>query len=169
MSETFKMTTMPGDAAPPDMPAVLTTCLYCGLHEYGACGRDAGFCRSESERLTRPKTIHPPERLTLTPLSGTVAHSILSEAASIVEGVRNDQHGHKERSFVAIAADWTAYLSTRQDPHGPIRPHDVAQMMVRMKMQRAEWGTPLRDHFVDQAGYTGIAGELALKTKGDSE
>ncbi len=91
-----------------------------------------------------------------------ISADILTEAASIVEGARNTSHGSKERSFVAIAAMWTAYLEARRDSGGAIRPHDVAQMMVLLKQQRAEWGTPVRDHFVDQCGYAAIAGELAL-------
>ena len=94
--------------------------------------------------------------------SGAVAGSILTEAAGIVEGARNQSHGEKERSFSAIAENWTAYLRSRRMPNGPIRPHDVAQMMVLMKQQRAEWGAPQRDHFVDEAGYAAIAGELTL-------
>lgn len=96
---------------------------------------------------------------------GTVAGSILREAAAIVDGARNQQHGDKERSFVAIAKMWSAYLAARKDPSGPVRPHDVAQMMVLMKQQRAEWGTAIRDHFTDGAGYSAIAGELAPSSK----
>lgn len=91
-----------------------------------------------------------------------ISADILSEAAGIVAGARNETHGDKERSFVAIAEMWTAYLRTRKDPNGVIRPHDVAQMMVHLKQQRAEWGTPTRDHFVDSCGYSAIAGELML-------
>lgn len=90
------------------------------------------------------------------------AGSILSEAASIVEGSRNQQHGEKERSFFAIARMWDAYLSARKDPSSPIRAQDVAHMMSLMKKMRSEWGTPIRDHFVDDAGYSAIAGEIAL-------
>ena len=91
-----------------------------------------------------------------------ISADILNEAAGIVAGARNDTHGDKERSFEAIAAMWTAYLDARRDPHGPVRSHDVANMMVLMKQQRAEWGSATRDHFVDQAGYAAIAGELSL-------
>lgn len=91
-----------------------------------------------------------------------ISSDILNEAAAIVAGDRNATHGDKERSFVAIAAVWTAYLAARREPCGPIRPADVAHMMVCLKQQRAEWGTPTRDHFVDQCGYAAIAGELML-------
>lgn len=105
----------------------------------------------------------PPKEVT----SGTLAGSLLSEAAGIVEGVRNQQHGHKERSFEAIARMWSAYLMSRKKPVGPVRAHDVAQMMVLLKQQRAEWGTPVRDHFVDAAGYSGIAGEIVIRAQED--
>jgi hypothetical protein len=108
----------------------------------------------------------PPVRVqidnTVTPAPENGAGSILSEAARIVEGARNQQHGDKERSFVAIATMWTAYLAARRDPAGPIRSQDVAHMMSLMKKMRAEWGAPMRDHFVDDAGYTGIAGEITI-------
>lgn len=99
--------------------------------------------------------------------SGTVAGSILREAAGIVDGARNQTHGDKERSFEAIGRVWTAYLFARRRPNDPIRPHDVAHMMVLMKQQRAEWGEPVRDHFVDGAGYSAIAGELAPREEED--
>ena len=115
--------------------------------------------------FVRPKVrVAPDNTVTAAPQHG--AGSILSEAAGIVEGVRNQQHGDKERSFVAIANMWQAYLENRRiPPHSDglgIRARDVATMMALMKMMRAEWGTPLRDHFVDMAGYSGIAGEIAI-------
>jgi hypothetical protein len=99
---------------------------------------------------------------TVTPTPENGAGSILAEAARIVEGARNQQHGDKERSFIAIAGVWDAYLRHRRDPTGAIRAQDVAHMMSLMKKMRAEWGTPIRDHFVDDAGYTGIAGEITI-------
>ena len=94
--------------------------------------------------------------------SGSVAAGLCREAAGIVEGVRNSVHGHKERSFPAIAAMWTAYLNCRKEPGSAVRPHDVAHMLVLMKQQRAEWGEAVRDHWTDQIGYAATAGELAL-------
>ena len=94
--------------------------------------------------------------------SGDLSSSILTEAAGIVAGDRNSTHGEKKRSFMAIAKVWTTYLASRRLPVGPIRPVDVAHMMVLLKQQRAEWGTAVRDHFVDSAGYSAIAGELML-------
>lgn len=96
------------------------------------------------------------------------ASVMLSEAANIVAGDRNETHGSKERSFAAIAYMWTSYLSARRQPNGPIRPADVAQMMVLLKQQRAEWGQATPDHFVDAGGYSAIAGELMLSAQHDA-
>jgi hypothetical protein len=113
-----------------------------------------------TSRFAKPVRVSPEGTVTETPSNG--AGSLLAEAARIVEGARNQQHGDKERSFVAIAGLWGAYLQHRRNPDGPLRAQDVAVMMSLMKVMRSEWGTPIRDHFVDMAGYAGIAGELAL-------
>lgn len=94
-------------------------------------------------------------------ISGSVASSMLTEAAGIVAGARNVTHGDKERSFTAIAAIWDAYLrKVRKDPAAPIRAQDVAAMMVLMKLSRSEQGRFVRDHAVDAAGYAAIWGEI---------
>jgi len=93
--------------------------------------------------------------------SGIAAGDILREAAGIVQGARNTTHGDKERSFIAIADAWNAYLGARKDPIAPINAIDVAWMMVTLKIVRSVQGTFVRDHAVDAAGYAAIAGELA--------
>lgn len=93
----------------------------------------------------------------------TMAGDLLREAADIVEGARNAQHGEKERSFAAIAQLWTAYLASRRvGLNAPVTPADVAWMMMMLKMCRSQHGTFIRDHAVDAAGYAAIAGELGL-------
>lgn len=92
--------------------------------------------------------------------SGAVAADILREAADIVAGARNATHGDKERSFQAIADLWNAYLDGRKVP-GALGPRDVAWMMVLLKIGRSIQGTPVRDHALDAAGYSAIAGELS--------
>lgn len=97
--------------------------------------------------------------------ANTTAGGIIREAASIVDGARNQAHGDKERSFIAIAELWNAYLVSALDarPERVIQPRDVAAMMVLMKMARALHGDAShRDHYVDMVGYSGIMGELAL-------
>lgn len=96
--------------------------------------------------------------------SGHMAASIAQEAARIVAGDRNAQHGDKERSFVAIAGLWNAYLAARKvGPEAPVTPVDVTNMMVLLKLARSVQGDSAhRDHYVDAVGYAAISGELAL-------
>lgn len=91
----------------------------------------------------------------------SLAATLLTEAAQIVAGPRNTTHGDKERSFAVIAEFWNCYLAGRaRGADQRIREVDVAQMMVLMKIARSIQGEPIRDHFVDQAGYSAIAAEL---------
>jgi hypothetical protein len=90
------------------------------------------------------------------------AATILNQAAQIVEGSRQQTHGHKERSFGAIASFWNVYLRQRGMLHLMLEPVDVAQMMVLLKMARSITGDGSHpDHHIDQVGYSGLAGELA--------
>lgn len=107
-----------------------------------------------------------PEGVEVTP-----AGQLLRDAANIVDGARNNTHGDKERSSQTIARFWTTYLSATQreafgdDNYSPayvhITPSDVAQMMVLLKIARSVHGEQVRDHYVDEAGYAAVAGELA--------
>jgi Domain of unknown function (DUF6378) len=90
------------------------------------------------------------------------AHEILTVAARIVAGDRNTTHGDKERSFAVIADLWNVYLAGRkQGGTDLISPRNVSDMMVLLKIARSIQGQPVRDHFIDMAGYAGISGELA--------
>ena len=99
--------------------------------------------------------------------SGTYAARLLREAADIVGGARNKTHGDKERSFQGIADLWNAYRANRS--RLPITAGDVAVMMVLMKAARTAHGVPLRDHFVDMAGYAAIAGELTQMVEAEPD
>ena len=69
-------------------------------------------------------------------------------------------HGDTEPSFTMIAELWSTYLSYARDTHAEwVFPHDVAQMMVLLKIARAVHGRS-EDNFVDQAGYSSIAALL---------
>jgi hypothetical protein len=98
-----------------------------------------------------------------------IAASLLSKAASVVSYERGNQHGGAEDSFKMIAEFWEIYLRhTHRIRHNielqiEIRPCDVAQMMSLLKKARFVHGDPLNaDNFVDDTGYTSLAGMLAL-------
>lgn len=71
-------------------------------------------------------------------------------------------HGDIEVSFAAIAAIWSARLGV------PIRPDQVAILLIDLKTVRA-WGNPGHaDNWIDTAGYAACGGELAPQSeKGD--
>lgn len=80
---------------------------------------------------------------------------VLDTAIGLCTGERAVTHGGKQEGFDLIAAYWSVYLQQ------VITGKDVAQMMVLLKLSRDAVGVYNPDDFVDQAGYTGIAGELA--------
>ncbi len=83
------------------------------------------------------------------------AEEILTQAVSLVGGNRAGTHGDKKINHRNIANLWGAYLDY------PLSPHDVAVMMVLLKVARTQAGSHNEDDYVDMAGYAGIAGELA--------
>ena len=83
------------------------------------------------------------------------AAELLVEAAKLVAVERNADHGPARQNLGLAAKLWSAYLGT------PIQAVDVALLMSLLKVARARAGTPDSEHFIDLAGYAGIAGELA--------
>lgn len=83
----------------------------------------------------------------------------LEDAAETV-GTRDDTHGEPEDNFRRIAAMWSAYLGTE------IAPHEVADMMVALKLCRIASGHPDHDHHVDVCGYGTLGAHLADREEG---
>lgn len=83
------------------------------------------------------------------------AQDVYQIAADLVGGDRARQYGDVRSVHVHIAALWSAYLNH------PIAAHDVALMMLLLKVARTAGGTFNPDNYVDAAGYAGIAAELA--------
>jgi hypothetical protein len=93
--------------------------------------------------------------------SSTRAGAILREAATFTDGLRDVTHGDKERSFVAIAGLWDAYLAARPcGREGYMQASDVSALMVLLKFVRSQYGTHIEDHGVDACGYAAIWGQL---------
>lgn len=82
-------------------------------------------------------------------------------AAEATVGRRDDSHGEPEDNFSRIAAMWSAYLGDRE-----IAPHEVADMMVALKLCRIASGHPDPDHHVDIAGYGTLGAHLADREQG---
>ena len=108
---------------------------------------------------------------------------ILDTAEKMVNGSRKDDYGSPERSFEMIAALWTVYLNTTRKLTGiktkndtnntgtkqavtliysDLTPHDVAAMMILLKIARVAGGHGKSDNWIDIAGYAACGGELDM-------
>lgn len=79
---------------------------------------------------------------------------ILEEANKIVNGARNEAYGKPEDNFNLIADFWSQYLNKE------VTAHDVAIMMILLKIARTKTGKGSLDNYVDIAGYAACAGEI---------
>jgi hypothetical protein len=83
------------------------------------------------------------------------AQDVYQRAADLVGGDRARRHGGVLPVHTRTAEFWSAYLNH------PIAAHDVALMMLLLKVARTSGGTFNPDDYIDAAGYAGIAAELA--------
>lgn len=82
---------------------------------------------------------------------------ILQEAGVVINGDRDMQYGTPEENFARIADLWTVHLGIR------VLPHDVAAMMILLKVARLRVSPDNEDHWIDMAGYAACGGEVARK------
>jgi hypothetical protein len=86
-----------------------------------------------------------------------IHHSILRDAIDATTE-RANTHGTAEENFQHTALMWSAYLGVE------VTAVDVCQMQAMAKMSRAKKGNPYHpDHYVDQCGYSALAGRLAIQ------
>ena len=72
----------------------------------------------------------------------------------LLEGKREHEYGNKKENHENIANLWSAYLDHN------VSAHDVAILMLLLKIARAKFGNPSADTYIDMVGYSAIAGEL---------
>ena len=95
------------------------------------------------------------------------AQDTLKKAAELVGGDRARQHGDKLDNMTRIATLWNAWLVIRRNPASELTAFDVAQMMALMKKARTQSGSYNPDDLIDDAGYTGVAAEIASHIEGE--
>ena len=86
-----------------------------------------------------------------------ITKEILSEATRLVGTDRQKDYGDKVENHDNIARLWSAYLGIK------IEAHDVALMMVLLKMARTKLGKVSKDTYIDMSAYSAIAGEIKFK------
>lgn len=92
----------------------------------------------------------------------------LDAAASAVTKNRMDLYGPAENSFGDVADMWEVYLRNKQ---GPLTAHDVAAMLILLKVVRIKTSPSHADNWVDTSGYGACGCELATspERKDDAE
>ena len=78
---------------------------------------------------------------------------LLTTAMQLVGGDRHKDYGDKVKNHHNIAKLWSAYKDVE------ITPHDVAIMMVLLKIARTKLGAVSSDTYIDGSAYMSIAGE----------
>jgi len=85
--------------------------------------------------------------------------ALLEEAIRAV-GDRGLNYGRPEDNFERIAARWRTHMVNRYGQSVAFDVHDVAMMMVDVKLARLENSPGHRDSWVDVAGYAACGGAM---------
>jgi hypothetical protein len=80
---------------------------------------------------------------------------VLRTAEVHVNGERNIDYGDPISDFRTTADLWETYLRRTVECRGSLslKPHDVAAMMILLKISRISWSPEVEDHWIDAAGY----------------
>lgn len=89
---------------------------------------------------------------------GTIREAVLTEAGDAIHNDRNNHYGPPHQDFARTAEMWSAYKGIRFDAH------DVAVMMILLKISRIAWSPQKTDHWVDIAGYAACGLEANVLT-----
>ena len=85
------------------------------------------------------------------------SNQFLNRASVLVQGQREKDYGDKKENHNNIAKLWSAYLGIS------VTAHDVALMMVLLKMARTKLGAVSKDTYIDMSAYGAIAGEIKFR------
>lgn len=103
----------------------------------------------------------PPEA---EPTNAPPRAELLDEAKHLITGDRNATYGPPTQDFQRTADAATAY--GYRGPCGrDLQPHDVAVLVMLVKLSRLMWSPEKRDHWVDLAGYAGCGHECVVEEK----
>lgn len=87
----------------------------------------------------------------------SIRTEVLTAAEEAVSTFRQSAYGGPEQSFNRIAELWNGYLA---DVDGrPLQPHDVAALMILLKLARLQQDPSHYDSWVDIAGYAACGAE----------
>jgi len=90
-----------------------------------------------------------------------ISAKVLAQAMNEVMS-KGVEHGDADASFLVVGEYWGTYLRSIGINAPNLASHDVAQMLSLLKKTRATIGNVHQpDHYVDDAGYVGLAAKLA--------
>lgn len=96
-----------------------------------------------------------------------VRRALLEEAVEIICGDRNNQYGPPTQDFQRTAEllNTMGYWHVDGDGHcRELIAHDVALIMIALKLSRLVWNPEKRDSWLDLAGYAGCGWECVVET-----
>lgn len=96
------------------------------------------------------------------PLNDSPRAEILDEAKSLITGDRNAQYGPPTQDFQR-SADILNALGYKGPGDRPILKHDIAIMVMAIKLSRMVWTPAKRDTWADLAGYVGCGWECIVE------
>lgn len=90
---------------------------------------------------------------------------ILIETEEIINGKRNADYGDPLEDFATTAELWETYLTRIMARRGSLKllPHDVAAMMMLLKLARLTWTPDEQDHWKDAIGYAALGWECECR------
>ena len=91
---------------------------------------------------------------------------IFEQAKALTTGDRMKAYGDAEENFGRTADLWNAYLQGRNLAEQPVQGFEVAILNQLQKLSRIAHDPTNPDSHVDNVGFGGITGELALKDWG---
>ena len=86
---------------------------------------------------------------------GTRRVEFLEQAKELITADRNESYGDPKNNFEMIAALWSDYKGVQFEPH------DVAAMMILVKIARVTTSPDKADNWIDIVGYGALGGEVS--------
>lgn len=114
---------------------------------------------------TLPKTAFPPSKQGRFPVNAD-GETVLDEANRVINGPRAAHYGDATVNHQRIADYWNSYirhLATARNGEIELQPHDIAVLMILLKIARVVETSDHRDSFVDTIGYAALAHLMAVK------
>lgn len=84
----------------------------------------------------------------------TIRETTLDDAKLVITQDRNADYGTPEENFQTIASLWSTYIGR------PVEPHDVAVMLLLVKVARIRTSPRKQDNWIDIAGYAACGAEV---------